>query len=482
MFKHSPSTPFLIPIASFALAILVGTVLLWSDFCATKNPPELVDALFIATSAVCVTGLATVDISATFNGFGQFVILVLIQLGGLGVATYSTLLIYLWGKRTSLNDRISVGYTLLRDPSFNLGKFLTRIAVIIGLFELCGALAIYLHEPDDIGLFHAIFLSISAFCNAGFTLWPDSLMGWQQDILLNSVIMFLIIFGGLGFAVLDECFYLLKVYGRYWRQKWLHHFFSHDLSSPDPLSHDLLSHDTPPANLPGLSLHSRVVLGTSLALIILGTFFILLPEYYANAENTAPMSELFLPSLFQSVTSRTAGFNSINMADLTDISLLFIIFLMFIGGSPGSCAGGIKTTTFRAMLSFMKSQIQGRQQVILHNRALDPIAINKMFTLLTISTLAITFAVFIMMFTEGGVAPHGKTDFQFLDILFEVVSAFGTVGLSTDVSPHLSTAGKLVDCALMFIGRLGPIWLVTTLQQFSREQQYRLPKVNLPIG
>ncbi len=471
MRKKRFTLPFVLPVASFALTILAGAVLLWLDVSAAAGPVSFVDALFISTSSVCVTGLASVDPSTAFTRFGHVVMVTLIQLGGLGITTYTTLIFYFWSRRISLTDRMAVGDALLHNPSFHLGSFLQRVVMVILSLEMTGAAILYLMEPERIGAFHAVFLAVSAFCNAGFALWPDNLIGWQQHWGVNLVIMSLIVMGGLGFAVLDEILRLL------WRR----------LGKPEPahawswsLARAQAGRSRPSPHR--LSLHARLVLSTTAFLIFGGTLCIFLPEFFANVGHFHVAREGLLPALFQSVTARTAGFCTVDVTKLTDISLLVLILLMLIGGSPGSCAGGIKTTTFRALLGFIRAQLTGRSQVTVAGRGLEPATLNKVFVLFTFTMLTVIGGTFALTLTEGGAQPHGKTQFQVLDLLFETVSAFATVGLSTNVSPSLSTAGKLIDCLLMFIGRLGPIWLITTLQQFQTEPAWKLPETDIPIG
>ncbi len=464
--------PFVLPVAAFASVILIGTFLLWWEGCAAKDPVAFIDALFISTSSVCVTGLASVDPSTVFNRGGHVVMMILIQLGGLGITTYTTLIFYFWSRRISLTDRLAVGDALLHDPSFHLGKFLQRVVTTILALEALGALSLYCMESQRIGVFNAVFLAVSAFCNAGFALWPDNLIGWQQHLGVNVAVMSLIVCGGLGFAVVDECL----------RVGWAR-IADRRRASGEWAPGTIRFRSGLPAHSPlKLSRHSRLVLRASFWLILGGALLIMLTEHFANDADTASLGEQILPAFFQSVTARTAGFCTTDIARITDASLLALIVLMFIGGSPGSCAGGIKTTSFSVLLAFIRAQLRGRSQVVVAGRAVDTATLNKVFVLLTFALLTVMAATFILVYTEGGANHHGKTPFQVLDLLFEAVSAFATVGLSTNVSPQLSVAGKLIDCALMFIGRLGPIWLITTLQQFQTEPKYRLPEADLPIG
>ncbi len=465
MRKRRFVTPFVLPVAAFALTILAGAFALWLEVCAAAGSVGFIDALFISTSAVCVTGLASVDPSTVFNRTGHSVILVLVQLGGLGIVTYSTLILYMWGKRISLGDRLAVGQALLHDSSFHLGKFLQRIVTVIVLIEAAGAACLYLMEPERIGLFNAVFLAVSAFCNAGFALWPDNLISWQQHWGVNAAMMSLIILGGLGFFVLDE---LIRVsWARLrWRRR---HFSSLEASARPHLK-------------PRLGYHSKLVLSTSLALIAGGAAVLLLLSLFNPMFKDFPFSQKVLPALFQSVTSRTAGFATVDMARLSDVGLLSLIFLMFVGGSPGSCAGGIKTTTFRALIGYFLAHLRGRRQVVVRGRALGSDTLNRVMQLFFFSVCTILFATVALAVTENGVVHHGDSPRQLLDLLFEVVSAFATVGLSINLSPQLSPAGKLIICLVMFIGRLGPVWLITTLQQFQSEPFYRLPEADMPIG
>lgn len=458
------SLPFFLPIAAFALAIAAGTLLLRLKVAAAGAPTGWVDALFMATSAVCVTGLASVDPATHFSSFGHCVLLALMQLGGVGILTYTTLLFFLLRRRISLTDKLAAGAPLLHDGSLHLGKFIQRTLAIVFFIEFLGAALLYALEPERMGAFKALFLSVSAFCNAGFALWPDSLMQWKRSPGVNAVVMALIISGGLGFAVLDECLSafrmrLSRLVGARRRGR--------DRAAP-PLAR--------------LSYHARLVLRTSCFLVAAGAVLLLIPEFFANDEDLSSLGELMLPSLFHSVSARTAGLNTVDVCRLTDVSLLTLIFLMLIGGSPGSCAGGIKTTTFRTVLAFIAAQFRRRPQAVAAGKALSAASISQAFVLTAFSCLIVGCGTLALAWCEGGANPHGKTPFQALDIFFEAVSAFATVGLSLNVTPQLSPGGKLIDCALMFIGRLGPVCFITLIRQFHSEPRFHFPETDLPIG
>lgn len=454
-------TPFTLPIYCFLAAIVVGAVLLHMDASRAVHygldaisPITWLDALFTATSAVCVTGLTVVDTGTSFSLFGQGVILALIQIGGLGVMTYTSLIFYLWRRRVSLTDRLAVGQSLLHDPTFRLGRFLLFVVVFTLGVELAGAVALLIHAPKQFNLFSATFHSISAFCNAGFSLNRDSLVGFKGDIPINLVFIVLITLGGLGFSVVNEVGRVIRSWFQPGARK---------------------------EGLTRLSFHAHTVLYTSLFLVVAGALILFLAEYLSPSGDHG-LEESLLAGVFQSVTCRTAGFNTVDLATMTNVSLLFMILLMFIGGSPGSCAGGVKTTTFRVIVAFIVSQMRGRKQTVVHNRALDSDSLNKALTLAVFGMMTVFVATLVLMVTEGSDMPHSLGRDHFLDILFEVVSAFGTVGLSTGLTPHLSVPGKLVVCVLMYVGRLGPILFLQAMAGLQRQPRYTWAEESLMIG
>lgn len=448
-------TPYWLPVWFFAGAILIGSALLSLDVSHAAEGLSFMDALFTATSAMCVTGLIVVDTGTHFTQFGQLVILLLIQLGGLGIMTFTTLFIYLLGQRVSLTDRLAVGQTLLHDPAFSLAWFLARVVIVTFSVEGIGALCLWLLDPVGFSPYSAVFHSISAFCNAGFSLYSDSLSHWGGDVGVNTVFCVLITLGGLGFYVINECGTLIK------------------RAVMDPKSLRV--------GVPLLSWHSSTVLKTSLFLVVGGTVVIYFAEGVAG---NAPLSwkNHFLTALFQSVTSRTAGFNTLDIGAMTNVSLLFMMVLMFIGGSPGSCAGGIKTTTFRALCSFVGSQIRGHEQVRLGRFALSSTSVNKVITLFTMSILLVLIGTVVLTTLENEGASYLMGHEKFMVNLFEVISAFGTVGLSTGLTPRLNDAEKTMIIILMFVGRLGPLWLLSALHSWQTERRYELPKADLPLG
>ncbi len=441
-------TPLALPLYGFSGAVFLGAFLLWLPISWNNDPVRFIDALFTSTSAVCVTGLATVDISASFNRTGQTIIMCLVQLGGLGIITYSSLFMFLWRKRVSLTDRLSVGRALLHDPSFDLGRFMLILLAVTISLETLGLIAILFSAPE-LPFFSALFLAVSGFCNAGFALLPDNLMAYRNNTGINLTVAGLITCGGIGFAVIEDLLWLIrcKALGIKYR----------------------------------LALYSRVIISVSLLLTFGGAAGIFILESLAGHDYGGLKANL-LAAFFQSVSCRTAGFNTVPIAHMGTAALTFMILLMFIGGSPGSCAGGIKTTTARVLASFVKNRFLSRHQVSLGHRAASTATVNNAITLLIFALLTIGGAVFILLIAESPTNGKGLGHDLFLAVLFEVTSAFGTVGLSMDFTPTLSVVGKCVIICVMFIGRVGPLWVLAALHQWQRDTAYDLPETDLPIG
>ena len=446
--KHAQKfvSPAFLPVYFFATTIIFGGALLRSSISLNGTSISWVDAMFTSVSATCVTGLAVVDTGTFFSTFGQTVIAVLIQIGGLGVMTYTSLVFYLWRRRVSLTDRIAVGQSLQGDPSFHLGRFLVQLFTVCFGIEAAGAVGLYVFSMGEMDWFSAFFHSVSAFCNAGFGLYPDNLMRFAGNLPINLLFMALIFLGGIGFYVLVELpgFFGVTLRGR----------------------------------LRGsLSWQSSLVIRTSLWLILIGWVVFFIVEQRQDGVFTAA-----LQSLFQSVTARTAGFNTMDIGIMTDTSLFVLILLMVIGGSPGSCAGGIKTTTLRVLLGFAVSQIKGRDQVVVERCGVDAPTVNKAMTLTIFAFVLILVSVFVLTVTEGANLPHQLVRGKFMELFFEASSAFGTVGLSTGLTPRLSTPGKFIIMLLMFVGRLGPIVFLTILQAWQTREHFRRAEKSMLIG
>lgn len=411
--------------ASFLLsfflgAIAVGTVLLLLPF-SWKGRAGLevlagIDALFIASSAVCVTGLATVD-TADFSVFGQTVILILIQVGGLGIISFSSLMLLMPGRRLSFRRLKTIRGFSIDGVEYNPVKIVRNIVFFTFAIELLGACALYFlfsAEGVERPVFTALFHSVSAFCNAGFSLFPTSLEGYNRNPLLLVTLAILVVTGGIGFIVLQDLERRLR--GKRRR----------------------------------LSYHSKLVLSATAVLISAGAAAFYLLER-RNAFLGMSGLEGAVNALFQSITPRTAGFNAVPMDDLRASSKLLTMILMFIGGAPGSIAGGIKVSTALIVLMVMVRRPDEYGEINVFKRRLDTATTNRAVVYFLKALLLVVLAVGVLSLVEGG---RGS---DFGDLVFETVSAFGTVGLSLGATPELGPWGKLVIIVTMFAGRVGLI-------------------------
>lgn len=429
---------------SYLAAIISGTILLMLPAATAGGKGiRFIDALFTITSATAVTGLTVVDTGAYFTGFGQIIILIFIQLGGLGIMTFSAFFATIFGRGFGIRDRMVMQDVLDFTGMGEIMDLIKRIFNLTIAIELTGAFILFLRfyaEGKGISwsAYNALFHSVSAFCNAGFSLFSNNLEGYKGDIIVNLVITTLIILGGIGFPVLVN----LQSY-----------FFKR-------------------AHRRHLGLQTKVVVNVSLLLIIAGVVLIFISEARGQLQNL-PLHEKILTTYFQSVTTRTAGFNTINMEALSSGTLFIMAILMFIGASPGSTGGGIKTTTAAILFSSARSWLSGKDVPELFERTIPQDAVQKSFALLFIAQAAVAVVAFLLFITEK--AP-------FINILFEVVSAFGTVGLSTGLTPHLSDAGKLLISLMMYMGRIGPLTLALLVGQKVVKRYYYYPEEKVMIG
>jgi trk system potassium uptake protein TrkH len=431
---------------SFALAILIGTALLLLPASSTGDPLRPVDALFTATSAVCVTGLTVVDTATRLTPFGQAVVLVLLQAGGLGIMTLTTFFAYLVAGRVSIRGRELLEETI-SGPLSGPGRLL-RAAVGFTLgTEAIGTLVLWARFAPEFGVGRGLWLAgfhaVSAFCNAGFSLFSNSLKGFVEDPVVNLTVAAIIILGGIGFLVV------------------------YDISGSR-------SRKTPSR----LSLHSRLVLRSTAALILGGMALLLLFDWHATL---APLSwpGKVLAAFFQSVTARTAGFNTVEIGAMSNASLFVLLALMFVGASPGSCGGGVKTTTFATVLLLVRDRLYGRRDVVVMNRRIPNRILNKALVVFFLSLGLVSLSTTALLVSEGWADEPQHADF--LRYLFEAVSAFGTVGLSTGVTAGLSTVGKLILVFTMFVGRIGPATLALTVQTAEAEH-FQYPEGEFLVG
>jgi trk system potassium uptake protein TrkH len=436
---------------SFLALIIIGAFLLMIPAMTRVNGGlHFIDAFFTATSAVCVTGLIVLDTGKDFTPLGQAAILLLIQLGGLGIMTFSVFFLRLVGLGSSLRDELAVRASLSTLPQHDVPEIVRSVILFTFAIEISGAILLFWMFSSDyapgqaawLGLFHAI----SAFCNAGFSLWTDNLTGYQYHFGVNMTIIGLIVTGGLGFIVLYELwgFRLEK------RKK--------------------------------LSLHSKIVLITSAVMIFIGFTAFLAFEWNNILKGLGPMPR-FLTALFQAVTPRTAGFNTIDFNHLTDETLLMTLFLMFIGGSPGSTAGGIKTVNITILLAMTVSRFKGFSQVNLFRRSLSDETVARGTAIILIGIVLIFLSLAFLLITETGGIDHTSTRDQFLQLLFETVSAFGTVGLSMGATGHLTFIGKVIIIVTMFLGRVGPLTVaLAMMRKVGGEKTYNYGTEDIIVG
>lgn len=447
--------PARIIIFSFVAGIILGGLLLKLPQATHGQPLGWIDAFFTSTSAICVTGLIVVDTGTRFTTFGQIVILSLIQVGGLGIMVFSTFFIMLFGKRLSIRDRFMAKESLLGQISFqNLYSVIMYILGVTFAVELIGAAILFIPfskvHPIDQAVYSAVFHSISAFCNAGFSLYTLSLMNFSNNLTVNLTVMSLIILGGLGFPVLYELLNRLLRMSR--------------------------------SEFPRLSLHCRIVLITSGILIVSGTVFIYLFEITNPLHHDTYRGLTLIEALFQSVTARTAGFNTIIVERLTNPSIFFLIILMFIGASPASTAGGVKTTSLAIFLALIRARAQGKEQVPIFRRSIPNEIVYKVLSIIVGSLFLVICVNIILQITESGFAPHNEVAGSFLITLFETTSAFATVGLSMGITPSLTAIGKLVIMVTMLIGRIGPLTFAIALVAQKSKQRFEYPEDSPMVG
>lgn len=447
-----------IVVFSFLIAILAGTLLLSLPI-ATRQPGSMhpVNALFTATSATCVTGLVVKDTGAFFTPFGQIIILILIQLGGLGIMTMSTFFMLLLGKRISLKDRIVLQDTVGKTRVAGLRGLIKRIVIATFSLELVGALFLgwrfhkYYGYALPQAITHGLFHSISAFCNAGFSLYRDSLMRFADDWWITSTMGALVFLGGIGFVVL---FNITHFY--FWRKNRL--------------------------TRGRLRLHSKLALLTSAALIII-MFVSLLGGEWNNTLRGIPLGHKISRSLYQAITPRTAGFNTMPVNKLKPASNWITIFMMFVGASPGSTGGGIKTVTFVVLLASVYALITEKKEVTIFRKTIREETVLEAISIGIISLGVVFVSCTLLIITESAnIASTNEGGFM-NDIIFEVVSAFGTVGLSNGITPHLSFLGKLIISATVFVGRVSPLALALLIgRRGPQPVRIKYPEETVLVG
>ncbi|MBD2137638.1 ATPase [Anabaena sp. FACHB-1237] len=434
----------------FIAVITLGTILLMMPFSTTSgNWNDIIVALFTSTSAVCVTGLAVVDTGTHFSFLGQLFIALLAQIGGLGYMTTTTFLILLIGRKFDLREKIAIQQALDRQGMSDSAQIIRSIIATTLIFEITGIFLLMIaFVPDhgwQKGMWLAIFHSVSAWNNAGFSLFPDNLIGYQSSWIVIMTISGLIIFGGIGYQVILEMYLWLR---------------------------DTIKKRR---NTIRFSLDFQVATSTTALLLIIGTIaFWLIEQRNPETFSNFSFSTQFLLAWFQSVTPRTAGFNSIDIGKMTDAGLFITIALMFIGASPGGTGGGIKTTTVRVLSSCTRAILRGKEEVLLYDRKIAVSLVFKAIGVVFGSLITVIIATIFISLTDS--------KFEFIQILFEVVSAFGTVGLSTGITGNLSTVAKLIIILTMYIGRVGVLLLMSAILGDPRPSRISYPEENLLVG
>ncbi len=430
-------------ILGFFTAIILGSILLYMPF-SLQDGQEIsfLTAVFTITSAICVTGLSVIDISKVLSFEGQIILLVFIQLGGLGVMTFSSLFFLLIGKKIGYKDRELIKEERNAENSGEIVDFIKKIVIIVLLIEGIGAFFLTLEflKIFDFSkaLYFGIFHSISAFCNAGFALFSNNLESYPGSVLMNMTVAYLIILGGIGFSVINSVLVAVR------------------------------------RDVKRFTLTSKVAILVSMFLTFVGMILFFLLEY-KNPTTIGNLSwfDKVLASFFQSVTTRTAGFNTVPMGTLRPATIFMFCILMFIGASPGSTGGGIKTTTIGVIIFYVVGVVQGKENINVFNRRISWDILNRALAILIISIIYVSIVIMAVMTIEN---------MSFEKVTFEVISAFATVGLSMGITADLSAMSKILIIITMFIGRLGPMTFALALGEKKVKQNLRYPKENILVG
>ncbi len=443
-------TPSQVLAGGFIALIIVGTLFLALPFSSSDGVSiGLLDAFFTSVSSVCVTGLIVKDTPVDFSIFGQIVIMLLVQVGGLGYMTSASVIYLIVGKRIGLAERLIMRESLNVLSMEGLVRFTKGVLLFTLVIEGLAALFLTIRFTRDFSfikaLYFGIFHSVTSFNNAGFSLFSDNLLSYRGDITVNTVIIANIILGGIGFIIYSDIYRYVK--------KEIHN----------------------------LSLHTKLTLTTTFILILVGAGLLFLFEHHdsTNTFQAASLSDSIFVSIFHSVSARTAGFNTVSIGNMAIDSLFVLIVLMVIGASPGSTGGGIKTTTYAIMMVALWSSIRGRHDYTIFKRRISVELVARAFLLTTMVTIIIITSTTLLLLTEN---------MSLMQTLFEVSSAFGTVGLSTgdggvlSLSALFSTAGKIIIAITMYTGRLGPLLLSLAIVKGMSPQRYRYPEGKIIIG
>jgi len=426
-----------------------GAILLWFPFAATKEHLRFVDALFSSTSAVCVTGLVVIDIGKDLSILGQVITIFLFQIGGLGIITFSTVFFVLMGRGISFKGREIVQSTFLHTPRTDFLVIAKSVLLFTLVFESLGTFFLFIRFSQDFSigwaLYHAVYNAISAFNNCGYSLFSDSLMGYQGDLIVNLTIMGLIVVGGIGFIVQYEVFSKLRGVQK------------------------------------KLSVHTRIVTITTAILILSGAILFYLFERN-HIIKAVPVQTKILTSFFQSITPRTCGFNTVDIGLLANDTILLLIILMFIGASPGSTGGGVKTTSAALLFMMIWNRMKGNEDVNVFNRTVPKEIISRTMSIIFASAFSVAIIWSVLLITGGGNLPITESRHFFVEYLFDTVSAFGTVGLSMGITPKLNDIQKYALIIMMFAGRVGPLTLAFSLSRGTGKGKITYAEEGVMVG
>jgi trk system potassium uptake protein TrkH len=448
-FFSTQFSPTRIFVLSFAGVILAGGFLLWFPCAATQGHLRFVDALFTSTSAVCVTGLVVLDPGKDLSTIGQVITMLLIQTGGLGIITFSTVFFVLMGRGISFKGREIVQSTFLHTPRRDFLVIAKSVLWFTFITETVGALFLCVRFSQDfpigMAIYQAVYHAVSAFNNAGFSLFSDNLVDYQGDLIVNLTVMGLIVHGGIGFIVQYEVL------------SWLRGLQKK------------------------LSIHTKIVLITTTVLIFSGAILFYIFEGNHMIRDVPVLSKI-LVSFFQSVTPRTAGFNTVDIGALTNATILLLIILMFIGASPGSTGGGVKTTSAAILGMLIWNRLKGNEDVNVFNRTVPREIIGRTISIIFASAFSVALIWSVLLIAGGGSLSPLESRHYFVEYLFDTVSAFGTVGLSMGVTPKLNDLQKYALIFMMFAGRVGPLTLAFSLSRGGGKRGVTYAEEGVMVG
>lgn len=440
------ANPISLVVLGYLLLIFIGAGLLSLPI-ATHESINFLQALFTSTSAVCVTGLSVVDISSTFTHFGDWVLVILMQMGGLGIMTVSTVLILLAGMHPGFNHQSVLLSNFTQEGNVDAGRILKAVLPFTFVLEAIGGI-VYFTQFKDLELydriFNSLFQAVSSFCNVGFTLFPDSLVRFQYNPVMNITTSILVLAGGFGFLAITELQYL----------------FDFKLKA-----------------LRRISLHTRIATFGTIIVILVSTAVFTFTEWN-NLFNGNSFAENAQSIMFMVFTSRTAGLNSVDIPSLTQASLFFFIVIMLIGANPGSCGGGIKITTAAVISLLGINRLLGNEKTQVLGRTIPESTVDKAVRIFVVAIVVIVTATLILLCTETAA---NASENSFLKVLFEVVSAYSTCGLSMGLTSELSFIGKIVICSVMFIGRMGPLFLISAVAGRTQDRAW-FAEENIMVG